>query len=155
MDAAFNQSVAVIERHIDGCEPSGPQPDERIERAEELLGFAFPPSYREFLSRYGVLSFGPHEGYGIHHDQLEAGPVPNVVWLALKDRTSGFLPPSMIEIYHDGMGFYVLDTAEGDGPPVRTWDTRFSYPDKRGEIVADSFGAFLFGLVTRHFGDAA
>lgn len=34
---------------------SGPIDDEKIRRAEAMLGLFFPPSYKQYLSRYGAM----------------------------------------------------------------------------------------------------
>lgn len=125
----------------------GPRSDEWISEAERLLGFWFPPTYRQFLRELGCGNFYSEYFYGIIDADLLRGPVPNAVWLTLDERRSTELAPSFIIIQSTGDGgWYAIDTAQRnvDGEsPVLFLDTN----GRPQEVVAPDFGLFFLDRI--------
>ena len=81
--------LADIERR---CVVAGPAAEDAVAAAEERLGTSFPPSYREFLRRYGAL--GIPTDLAVVHDfcGLAAGdPTTDVVSTTLSARAANQL----------------------------------------------------------------
>src|SRR5688572_26339557 len=113
-------AIGMIERD-GGGDFTGPIPEELVERAEELLGVRFPPTYRHFLHELGCGDVAGAEFYGIASDDLLKGPIPNGIWLTLDERTTSGLAENMVIVGADGTGgYYALDLAragaEGEAP---------------------------------------
>ncbi|MEE9492701.1 MAG: transcriptional repressor [Gammaproteobacteria bacterium] len=112
-----------------------------IEKAENSLGFLFPPSYKLFLSTLGCGDIDGMEFYGIRDDDFESHGAPDAVCLTLNERKSG-LPNNLLLIYMREDGAYcALDTgqinADGENPVV-TYELNVSQ-----KHIADDFGAFF------------
>ncbi len=123
---------------------SGPATDAAVASAELTLGLRFPPSYRQFLMRYGASLCSGFEIYGLPPDP---GPGkqpqwPNVVESTLRRRPN-CLPLNTIEISHDGGDHgYFLQCSPSDTSfegPVIEWGPRHG----GGKIIADSFMDFV------------
>ena len=54
-----------------------------LDNAQKYLGVQFPPSYQEFLRRWGTLSFGPNEYYGVTGQDFEKAGIPDAVWFTM------------------------------------------------------------------------
>lgn len=132
----------------------GERSDELVVAAEQALGVRFPPTYRQFLGSLGAGSFGSFEVYGVISQPFD-GPVPDAVWATLEERAApSNLPPSMIVIGADGMGgSYILDTANGEDPPVEVWNGGDSQPGDELERIAPTFGEFLLEGVQDELAD--
>jgi hypothetical protein len=147
-------AMAMIERDGTG-DFSGPIPEELVERAEELLGVRFPPSYRHFLHELGCGDIGGAEFYGICSDDLLKGPIPNGIWLTLDERTTSGLGNDMVIVGADGTGgYYALDLARADADaeaPVVLWQP--GAPSRACPVVARDFGMFLRDEVAAAVGD--
>jgi len=87
---------ALLASHPTAVTIAGPKSDTLIDRAEAFLNVHFPPSYREFLRRWGALGFGPEEIYGITGDNFETGAVPNGIWFTAQERSQG-LPHRLVK----------------------------------------------------------
>ena len=130
--SALDDAFAVLDGEGDVV---GARDEALVAAAEAALGLRFPPSYRQFLRRYGAGGIGAFEVYGVVEEPFE-GPVPDGVWMTLDARPA--LPATAVVLGDDGMGgLYVLDTAHGDDPPVevRSGD--------ESELVAPSFADWL------------
>jgi antitoxin YobK len=99
-----DQALALIAEHRDEGTFAGPADDATIERAEALLGLTFPPTYRRFLRHLGAGDIWGEEFYGIVDEELEEPLVPNVVGLALAERSAGSLPVHLLPVYALGDG---------------------------------------------------
>lgn len=125
----------------------GGMPDATVQRAQELLGIAFPQSYVSFLCTFGCGQIPLHEFYGLVDEAGLAEGAPNVVWLTLNDRRHG-LPASYVEIESTGFGpVYCLDTSlmneQGECPVVLyAWGST-----AEPERIAPSFGAYFLKCV--------
>ena len=60
--------------------------EEKIIEAERLLDLQLPTSYKQFLSTFGNVSYGPYEIFGLTNspNPVQAG-IPNVVGYNLKN----------------------------------------------------------------------
>ncbi len=122
----FNSIEALLSKYAAEVNTAGPKDEALIGRAEAFLGVAFPPSYREFLRRWGTLGFGPEEIYGVTGENFETGRVPNGIWFTAQERGKFGLPPGFVVVVNaDGDQYYCIDTtqksADGESPVV-IWD---------------------------------
>lgn len=123
--------------------------EEVIQKAEKILGLAFPPSYRMFISRYGCGDIEGLEIYGIIDDDFVNSSVPDAVWLTLNERSSG-LPDTYIIIAGGDGEFYVIDTRykNSDGE-----SSIFSYEIDGSVIkIAEDFGEYLLAQLKEVIG---
>lgn len=142
---SIEKAISLIEKHKSDGDFSGPVSPDRISDAELSLGVSFPPSYKEFLERYGTGDIFGIEIYGITRNS--GSSIPNAIWLTREVRESVGMPHDFVVIASSGFGPYiVLDTAvrnETNESPVLLWDT-----GNRTEKIAENFGAFLFDEIT-------
>jgi hypothetical protein len=95
---------------------------EEISAVEQRLGLQIAGGYRRFLERFGWLSVGPIEIYGV------GASVPkhvSLVDIALSERTEmrPQLQPHLVPVMNDGGGnLYCIDTTSGAEPVVVFWD---------------------------------
>lgn len=140
----FDPVEALLRTYPKEVSSAGPKPESLVSRAEAFLGVTFPPSYRDFLRRWGALGFGPEEIYGITSELFETGRVPNGIWFTAKERAESGLPPAFVVVVNvDGDQYYCIDTARecpNHECAVVIWDvpTRTVVGTK-----SDSFGQLL------------
>lgn len=146
----YEQAVKIIAEHPELALFVGPRDPALVEKAEARLGLAFPPTYRRFLLDLGTGGFGSFEIYGVTGSHFEVGRIPNMVWLALRDREDFGMPNRLIPIHEGGDGeLDCLDTGAGDGgeAPVIAYDPGVD-PEARTPVsLASDFGSFILGLV--------
>ncbi len=123
---------------------SGPTPEATVASAEASLGLRFPPSYRQFLRRYGASLCSGFEIYGLPPvpDPGEQPQWSNVVESTLSLRPSS-LPKNSIQISHDGMdhGYFLqcsLSDISFEGAVIE-WGPAHG----GGKIIAAEFLDFL------------
>jgi hypothetical protein len=126
-----------LSAHDNACKIAGPADESAIAAAEEALGCAFPPSYRNFLRTFGGLAIPPH--LGIVHDFVglrSTGDVDDVVRRTLRAREERKLGSHLVVV---GMGaqfqeWFCLDssqpTAAGEYPVV-LYDARDNALDQQ------------------------
>jgi hypothetical protein len=140
----FDSVEALLKKYAAEVSVAGPKGDALISRAEAFLGIRFPPSYREFLRRWGALGFGPEEIYGVTSEDFATGRVPNGIWFTAQERRRLGLPSGFVVVVSaDGDQYYCIDTARtgADGEsPVWSWDV--SSRTVLG-IKSPTFGDFL------------
>jgi len=119
-----------------------PASEEEIQEAEKALGLHFPPDYRTFLKKFGVLQFFytySNEIYGIVHYEyfkLAMGVVP--VTLECREYS---LPHQYIAIYSDeGDEYWCIDTSDPN-ESVIAWDF---FERCVARKIADSFMDVLY-----------
>lgn len=129
----------------------GPQPPERIARAQVAMGVEFPPSYLEFISLCGCGGIGGQRLYGVLKDDFSVPGVPDAIWLTLNERERGLIPSELIVIGAVGDGaLYVLDTSQRDTDgeaPVLEWWPGLPLEKQDREGIWPSFGHYLLYLV--------
>lgn len=140
----------VIGSHITGklMEKSvaGKVSEQVITEAERSLGINFPPSYREFLERFGAGTIGFYEIFGLSETEGPSDPPlwRNVVKETLRARKTarGTIPDTYVVFTSDGQGCrFFLDTSQVDEKgesPVIGWG-----PGVEGEVVATTFFEFI------------
>lgn len=126
---------------------NGPFPESTVDAAERLLGVRFPPSYRGFLAKFGFVSFGGEEVYGITSLDLSRPSVPNAVWVTLFERRRQPGLEKLVFVATVGGGsHYTIDMSridrEGESPVV-VWHPAVGADTRQLEVVAPSFGAFF------------
>jgi SMI1-KNR4 cell-wall len=146
-DQQFEEIESLLRMHAADAHTAGPKGDVLIRHAETFLGVTFPPSYREFLKRWGALGFGPEEIYGITGENFETAAVPNGIWFTAQERTRYGLPSSLVVVVNDnGDQYFCIDTARrsADGEsPVVVWDV------SSGSILGTKSASFGDFLLTR------
>lgn len=144
--AEMELAVAAIGRSDVG-DFVGPRPAALVRSGERVLGVLFPPTYARFLQAFGAGDVGHLEFYGVIDDPVEEGPVPNGIWVTLRNREHG-LPHELVVVSDTGYGeAYALDTAtvgEDGENPVVVWDVDLGRPY---EVVASDFGTFFLEQV--------
>jgi len=128
------------------CSIAGPASESAIAAAEEALGCEFPPSYRQFLRRYGALTIPTDLGVVHHFTGLDKGEDgKGVVERTLGARVEKRLPAHLIVV---GMGadfqeWFCLDLDERDDTgeyPIVLFDARDNALDQK---FYDSFGQMV------------
>jgi hypothetical protein len=134
----MNEYAEVLLRdHPDLADSGDPQPSYVIAEAERALGVVFPASFKDYLAKWGWISFGPNEYLGL------GTKVQSVVATTRRVRESRELPQYMVVVRdHEGDEYVCLDTqAMKDGEcPVVVWDS----PAKRvSRTRSKTFNEFL------------
>ena len=131
MSNAENRSPSFeeMERMLDELDGdiSGPKPEEMVAAAEAKLGVPFPPSFRQYLLKWGNVSFEGIEYYGLtQNSDFDNSGIPNCVWYTLKQRRQVGLPDHLIIfLNHDGDEFICIDTdhvLDGDERGIAFWN---------------------------------
>lgn len=78
--------------------------DVDIKALEDGLGVKFPPSYKEFLRKFGALSFAGDTYYGITEKILAATSVPSVLFAKKKLGRKAMRTKVWSSLSHQGMG---------------------------------------------------
>jgi antitoxin YobK len=147
----FEKAVELIETNPDLDDFIGPRSEHLVVKAEEALQLKYPPLYRQFVRKYGCGGFGPSEIYGVLDDNLMKATVPNGVWLTLKPRRKGYLPPHLILIsFLDDGEYAALDTRysyEPDQCPVIICAPGIYELSNNPEVLADDFGRYFLDKV--------
>jgi hypothetical protein len=152
----FANAVALMESAKDLMYFVGPRDQSLIEAAEKAIGSRFPPTYREFVARYGAGNFGAFEIDGVIDANFYNSSVPNGIWLTLKRRRSGDLPIDLLAVGDDGMGgYYCIELLDGKEGHVIVCEPGAAPPDKLPrEFIANDFGEFLLsGVLARLVSD--
>lgn len=131
------------------CLIAGPTSEAAVAAAEETLGYPFPPSYREFLLRYGTLTL-PSD-LAVVHDFIGISPprdgsaLDGVVEHTIAARQKNGLGDNLMVV---GLGaqaseWFCLDATrpdDGGELPVLLFDARDNHVD---QIFYEDFGAML------------
>jgi len=124
-----------------------------IPRAESYLEVDFPETYKKFLSKYGYLSLGGCEIYGLVDDDFINSGVPDAIWLSYENQKNFGKPKYIVQIYNVGEGTtYCLDTSQMNEQgecPVVAWPLGGYEETPVLEIIAEDFGKFFLDMVQR------
>jgi len=106
---------------------AGGQSEAMVKAAESTLGVSFPILFKRYLMKWGNLSFGGYEYYGLtRNDDFGNGAVPNCIWFTLRRRADIGLPQSLVVFRNnDGDEYVCIDTIQrldGDESRVVIWD---------------------------------
>jgi hypothetical protein len=126
-----------LQGHDNACRIAGPVDEPTIAAAEEALGCAFPPTYRNFLSTFGGLAIPPH--LGIVHDFVglhSTGDVDDVVRRTVRAREERKLAGHLVVVGMGSQGqeWFCLDSSRprADGEyPVVLYDARDNALDQQ------------------------
>lgn len=141
------EALALL-RRVPGVRFGTPSDDATIERAEQALGTAIPPSLRHFIREVGSCDANRHEVFGLNANQFNPAMGSNIVGATLNARRWG-LPESCIVVETDPDGVkYVVDTAEVTSC-VRRW---FKGAEWVEEETHASFGEYLLDVASDHDG---
>ena len=129
---------------------AGGQSEAMIAAAESELGLSFPASFREYLLRWGNLSFDGYEYYGLTQssDFKKAG-VPNCVWFTLRKRADVGLPHSLVVFRNDNDEEYVCIDSEPQG------EERIVIWDNVGRCVSESFSMSMLDYLREELSEWA
>ncbi len=147
----FEKALMLIEQHQYLLDKPYPQDPGLINSDEQALGVKFPPSYRVFLEKFGILGFGSTEIYGFLGDQFAGGHADIVRnTLMLRQECNTF--HQYIIICDEGNGHYcLLDTSEVNEYGECTVKVGYGLflPDDRIKIEKryEDFGDFLLYMV--------
>lgn len=148
------KAFEIIESNQDEADFEGNKSLALIQKAEQALRLTFPPTYVEFLSKYGCGDIAGYEFYGIISDDFINSSVPDAIWLTLDERRSANLPKDMVIIYSTGEGiYYALDCSKKGGSgeaPVVTWTQGKSSKEDQ-YIIAEDYGQFLLNTLLEAF----
>jgi len=133
----------------------GPIREETILKAETMLGFSFPPTYRRFLAEYGAGDVGASEFYGILADDLTGDEVPNGIWLTLRRRKTMDLDPSLMIVGELGDGSMDCLLTNGDGEEARVVEVQGGGPvsEQATRPLAEDFGEYFLAAIRRELSD--
>jgi hypothetical protein len=106
---------------------AGGAPHEHLTAAEEKLGVAFPPSFRDYLLEWGNISLDGREYYGLTRNRdFDKASVPNCVWLTLRKRVAIGLPHPLVVVQNKNDEEYVCidtdDKLDGAERRIVIWD---------------------------------
>jgi hypothetical protein len=150
-DKNLLQAFALIDEWPNLQRFSGNQTKAAIQKAQDLLDIAFPPSYRAFLERYGAGGFGSLDLYGIVDERLVSEEIPNGIWLTLNERITSKLPSSLLIITKgDDDDTYVCLQCVKDTDvevPVIAYDPLGMDSLAESYRLAKTFGSFLLRMV--------
>lgn len=150
---ALQRAFDLIEENFARADFEGPKSEELVSLAEATLNLKFPPTYRDFLRRFGCGDISGQEFYGVIHENFETSGVPDAIWLTLNERRSSSLPNHLVIVFATGDGgYYTLDTSErnDDGEcPVVAWEPGRSTSGDNLPRIADDFGRFLLETIER------
>jgi len=142
----------LIRKNIDDgseIEFSGPVDDAKIREAESALGVTFPPSYRDYLRRYGAMEVDGRSFGGLSA-AAAVGSVGDVVAFTRHARADHGLPVRYVAIdFQDGDAFLCIDTgrqdADGESPLVLVEPVGLA---QRGPDVAQGLVDYLTRYLT-------
>ena len=82
-----------------------------IKKAEVFLNVSFHQDYIDFLKKWGTISIGAFEIYGVTSDKFEISNGPNAVWYTHETRKKGWLPLEYVVFFdNNGEEVYCLNT---------------------------------------------
>jgi cell wall assembly regulator SMI1 len=119
-----------------------------IKQAEKQLGVTFPPVLAEYLRRFGWLTVGSDEFYGLGTDvPSHLSLVENAVWE--REQAGCPVPLNLIPIYNDGGGNLACVDVKSARGRVAFWDHERG-PDQEPDEVAASLDAWLAEQIACH-----
>lgn len=135
---------------------AGGQPEAMVSAAESKLGVSFPPSFREYLLRWGNVSCDDVEYYGLtRNDDFDNGGIPNCVWFTTRKRTTVDLPHSLVVFRNiNDEAYYCIDTnqvLENDERKIVIWDNAAR---EISQTLAVNFAEFLLEELSEMSEDA-
>lgn len=122
----YDELIAAVEETGETLEFFGPQKEESIAALAQLLGVSLPPSYIEFLKRFGGGGTVGSGISGIYGDMPQALNDGTAYGDTIRTRTDFALPDHLIVVYRDESdAIWCLDTGATDATkeyPVVAYD---------------------------------
>jgi antitoxin YobK len=136
----------LIKDHQELIDIGQPASGSQISKCEDRLNLKFPDEFREYLAKWGRLSFGPHDYLGI-----EDGPF-DIVLGTERARDRYDLPCNFLVVCdRDGDESVCLDTEMDSSGRFRVivWDNIYREVSR---TRSDSFQSFLINELNEWFG---
>ena len=130
---------------MDAVDFTGAVTIEEIQKAEQKLNVKFPESYKAFLKDFGAGDVGGEVIFGIVNNEREDEDIDMVKITRMEHEYK--MPKHMVVIYYDESNdsLCCLDTSKMNNNECPVVSVPNDYEDI--EIVADSFGEFLYEMV--------
>ena len=144
----IDELIAQVRSHGQDIWLAGAQPEEAIAELEDALGVALPPSYRDFLARFGAARVSGAVVCGIAGGQPLSQAAESLHGETVRLRGTLGLPAHLLVIQSDKRAPYCLDSGRpgpGGEYPVVCYQVR----ERRVEHLADSFGEWLVEWLLR------
>jgi hypothetical protein len=141
----YNKAIFLLREHNLSFEHDIPTKKDIVAAAERRLGIEFPPSYKQYLSEFGLFDFEGKEFYGIINNNLNSGGIPDVIYATETARQRGEISKSMVLVRESGYGpFFVIDCSQknsyGESPVFEINEMGYEHGSK---LEAETFGHFL------------
>jgi hypothetical protein len=152
----YEEAITLIEKNEESINCIGGCSESLIKKAEERLKLSFPKSYREFLLKFGAMSFGAEEFYGIVRENFDNSRIPDAIWYTLMERKEVNLPTHLLVVYDTGseelfcLDFHNLNS-EGE-PAVVVFVPGVDLEYQKYEVISRDFGEFLLQRVKVELG---
>ena len=101
MESDLDKIQKLLDKSNKTVYSSGPRTTDEISAVENELGVKFPSSFREFLAKWGTLSIGSKEYYGI---TTKRDAIPDCSWFTRRLRQDVNLPKSLVVVVDDSDG---------------------------------------------------
>jgi hypothetical protein len=145
----MNEQITLVDLEdmlsdIDDLQTGIEHTNESIAAAEKALGITLPNNYKLFLRKWGNLSFGPIEYYGLTNSlDFDSAGIPNFVWFTLRKREQVNIPDSLVifQNVNDEI-YYCLDTSTLSNNECKV----VSWNNLTGEIE-ETFDIGFFGFL--------
>lgn len=126
--------------------------DEEILDAEKALNVTLPESFKSFLRKWGSITFGPTEYYGLTNERdFNLAGIPNFVWFTLRKRKQVELPDNLVifQNINDEI-YFCIDTKSvcNEDCDVVVWNNLDKEVEKNLKI---GFLNFLMGDIEEYF----
>ncbi|CAM2895728.1 SMI1/KNR4 family protein [Hathewaya histolytica] len=147
----YEKAVNLIEDNEELKDDIGGCSYKLIEMAEKRLNMKFPKSYTDFLLKFGALSFGSEEIYGIVREDFDNSRVPDAIWYTLVERRDAQIPYWLLSIYDTGseelicLNFNNINK-EGE-PTVVSFVPGIDREYQIYEEISKDFGEFLLSRI--------
>lgn len=152
----YEEAVKLIEKNEELTNCIGGCSETLIKKAEERLNLSFPKSYREFLRKFGAMSFGAEEFYGIVREDFDNSRIPDAIWYTLMERKEVNLPTHLVIVYDTGSEeLFCLDFSKLNSesePAIVVFVPGVDLEYQKHEVISADFGAFLLQRVKIELG---
>ena len=152
----YEEALRLIETGNEITSFIGGASDLLIKKAEKKLNLSFSKSYKDFLLRFGAMSFGAEEFYGIVREDFDNSRIPDAIWYTLEERKKVNLPAHLLVFYDTGSEeLFCLDfnklNFEGE-PKVVVFVPGVDLQYQSYEVISNDFGEFLLQRVKLELG---
>ena len=143
----YNRAIALIEQNLNNSDlvytKFTPVTGEIISDIQKIVKNKFPYTYINFLKKFGHLSFGSEEIFGVYGEDLTKSHM--LKW-TLEARNKWHMPSNLVIIHELGDGTRdCLQINEND--PDKSPVVEYHDPESPVRVIAPDFGTFLLELV--------